>query len=167
MNRKKKQQYVAAATLLIAGLLLFGKMIWDHQSQLPPELKNENNEKNIENTSGPTEKEVSHSNQKTLEDFLFGNTYEYIDEYRSGHPVTYTFYSDGQLLVYYWESDENEDVPIGSAAAVYTINDEITEIIITWADDGSTEVKPFNLERNKITIGDSEFKKSNKKIYNN
>lgn len=167
MDRKKKQQYTAAAVLLIAGLLLFGKVILDHQSQQtpPPESKVENNEENVENNF--TEKEVTHPNQKILEDLLFSNTYEYIDEYRSGHPVTYTFYSDGQLLVYYWESEESEDVPIGSAAAVYTINDEITEIIITWADDGNTEVKLFSLERHKITIGDSEFKKSNKKIYNN
>lgn len=167
MNKKK--QYMAAFILILAGLLLFSKVLWDLAAAPTDEAAAPQSEAiNPSDTDRqPAPLSEENLNLKALKDMLYGNTYEYIDEYRSGHPVTYTFYADGRLLVYYWESEENEDVPIGSTSAVYTVNDAMDEITITWDDDGSTEVKAFDLGRRKITLGESELKKIKKEIYVN
>ncbi len=171
----KKKQYLAAVILILAGLLLLGKGIWDHRAakeaspDTPPavsEPAQSEDQSDSEESETPAASAEA-AKERVLKELLYDNTYEYIDEFRSGHPVTYTFYADGKLLVYYWESDEMEDVPIGSASAIYTISREIDEITITWADNGSTEVKPFKLTKNHIVLGDSELNKVHKSIYEN
>lgn len=169
----KKKQYLAAGILILAGLLLLGKGIGDHQSAKEASsdtspAASESDLSDPEMAEIPdTAIETANPNESILEDLLYGNTFEYIDEFRSGHPVTYTFYEDGQLLVYYWESDESENVPIGSTSAIYTISQDMDEITLTWADDGSTEVKPFRLDKNQIVLGDSTMKKVRRTIYEN
>ena len=167
MNKKK--QYMAAVIFILAGLLLFGKVLWDYTAAPTDEAAASQSEaaKQSDADRDPALSPEKDPNLKVLKDMLYGNTYEYVDEYRSGHPVTYTFYADGRLFVYYWESEEDEDVPIGSTSAVYTVNDAMDEITITWDDDGSTEVKAFDLGRRKITLGKSELKKIKKDIYEN
>lgn len=162
----KNKQYLTASILMLTALLLIGKGIWDHQSAkgTPPDTPPAASEPAA---SPDSSAEKVNPNENILKELLYGNTYEYIDEFRSGHPVTYTFYADGQLIAYYWESDEEEDVPIGSASAIYTIGQEMDEITITWADDGSTEVKPFKLEKNHIVLGNSKLKKVHRTIYEN
>ncbi len=167
----KKNRYITAAALMLVGTvvifsglsLLLNKVL--HDETAPPDNAAVS-QKSIENSEDPEPSDPETPNNEVFKDMLYG-TYEYVDEYRSGHPVTYTFYADGRLLVYYWESEEDEDVPIGSTSAVYTVNDAMDEITITWDDDGSTEVKAFDLGRRKITLGKSELKKIKKDIYEN
>lgn len=168
----KKKQYITAAVLILAGLVILGGVIW---KQIGPASNGINSQSQNEAAEVPESPSLSKPSsnpeisvsEKTLETLLYGHTYEYVDDYRSGYPVTYTFYKDGRLLVYYWAKEESEDIPIGSAEAYYTVNDALNEITLTWTDDNSSEVKKFSLSKGKLKLGDSVLEEVNKEFYIN
>ena len=172
MRRKKVAIAVVLllAAVLAAALLIMGPRTAGTESADiadPSEVGTADKQQSDQQLSQIDDNEelFNQSQEKKLER-IFKNTYVYYDEFLEGKPITYTFYEDGTMVVYYWEDTESESIPLSSQWAQYCVNDDVTDITLYWGD-GTRTTEIFRIKKNAIVIGETEFQISDREIHLN